>query len=79
MVAVYRNARWEVISLVGELRTLGQQQYDSDIGRLEPVNPDGQSEAHWAEYTLGSERHAVLSNLCALARDRQLLNRVDHS
>lgn len=71
----------EVRCSAAQLRTLNQHQYDSDTGRPAPAtSQDGnQQDAHWAEYTPGSEGHAVLSSLCALARDRQLLNPVDHS
>ena len=71
----------EVRCSAAQSRTLNRQQYDIDTGRPAPAaSRDGnQQDAHWAEYTPGSEGHAVLSSLCALARDRQLLNLADHS
>jgi hypothetical protein len=63
----------EVRCSVGQLRTIKRQQYDGDTGR--PVPAAGQNgdqrEPRWAEYAPGSEGHALLSSLCALARDRQ--------
>jgi hypothetical protein len=71
----------EVRCSAGQLRTIRQQGYDIDTGR--PVSAAGQEGnqrgARWAEYTPGSEGHAVLSSLCALARDRKLLAPAEHS
>lgn len=68
----------EVRCSADQLRTIKQRRYDGDTGRPAPdVHPDGdQRDARWADYTPGSEGHAVLSSLCALARDR---DPADHS
>jgi hypothetical protein len=71
----------EIRCSAGQLRTIAKQQYDSETGRPVPTagQDRNQPDAPWAEYTPGSEGHAVLSGLCALARDRKLLDAEEHS
>jgi hypothetical protein len=71
----------EVRCSAGQLRTIRQQDYDIDTDRPVPAagQEGNQRVARWAEYTPGSEGHAVLSSLCALARGRKLLAPTEHS
>jgi len=63
-----------------QLRTIAQHEYDSDTGRLVPALEDrNQQDAPWAGYTPGSQGHALLSSLCRLARDRNLVGTDEHS
>jgi hypothetical protein len=56
-----------------EARTLARLSYDNDTGR--PVAPSERQEMDtlWISYPPGSEGHALLAGLCALARERKLL------
>jgi hypothetical protein len=68
----------EVRCSAAQLRTVTQQQYDRDSGR-----PTGaavpQTGPRWAEYTPGSEGHALVSSLCDLAQARGLTGQTEHS
>jgi hypothetical protein len=64
-----------------QLRTIAQHRYDSDTGRPVPAaNQDrNQQDAPWVGFAPGSQGHALLSSLCRLARDRNLLGTGEHS
>lgn len=64
-----------------QLRTVEQQVYDSDTGRLLPRTIEERKEggSPWPEYEAGSEGHAVLSGLCEVARQRNVLGPTGHS
>jgi hypothetical protein len=63
----------QVRCAMNQLRTVGEELYDEDTGR--PLPPtwagDPNDSARWPEYEPGSEGHALLSGLCALARKRK--------
>ena len=66
---------------MNQLRTVGEKLYDEDTGR--PLPPtmagDPNDRATWPEYEAGSEGHALLSGLCALARKQNLQEPSEHS
>jgi hypothetical protein len=57
-----------------QLRTVHEEVYDADTRRPLPGNSRGNGEEGtiWPEYVAGSEGHALLSSLCALARERKV-------
>jgi hypothetical protein len=71
----------QVRCAASQLRTVGEKSYDSDTGRPLPqaVEPGKKDSTSWPEYKAGSEGHALLSSLCALARDRNVLGPAEHS
>jgi hypothetical protein len=71
----------EVRCAAEQLRTIAQHQYDRDTGRPVPdAGPErNQQDAPWVGYAPGSEGHALLSGLCRIARDRNLLGTSEHS
>ena len=64
-----------------QLRTVHQELYDVDTRRPVPGTSRGKGEKRtvWPEYTAGSEGHALLSSLCALARERNVFGPGEHS
>jgi hypothetical protein len=71
----------EVRCLSKQLRTIDEKLYDGDTGRPLPPVDAGRSDggAAWPEYEAGSEGHALLSSLCALARERKTLGPTEDS
>jgi hypothetical protein len=64
-----------------QLRTIDEKLYDTDTGRAVPRTSESKSQdsSAWPEYEAGSEGHAVLSGLCALARNRNVSAPAEHS
>jgi hypothetical protein len=67
----------EVRCLSRQLRTIDEKLYDGDTGRpLPPIDAADAARSErgsvWPEYEAGSEGHALLSGLCALARERDI-------
>jgi hypothetical protein len=64
-----------------QLRTIGEQLYDAETRRSVPqAKADRPRDRDtWPEYKAGSEGHALLSSLCALARERNLMGPREHS
>jgi hypothetical protein len=64
----------EIRCLSRQLRTIDEKLYDGDTGRPLPPIDAARSErgTAWPEYEAGSEGHALLSSLCALARERDI-------
>jgi hypothetical protein len=71
----------EVRCTAEQLRTIAQRRYDSDTGRPVPAASQdrNQQDAPWVGFAPGSQGHALLSSLCRLARDRNLLGTGEHS
>jgi hypothetical protein len=71
----------QVRCALGQLRTVKEELYDRDTGRPLPQDNEGRSGAGsaWPEYEAGSEGHALLSSLCALAHKRNILAPDEHS
>lgn len=63
------------------LRTIGEDLYDAETRRSVPQPNAGKPDDSdtWPEYEAGSEGHALLSSLCALARERNLIGPTEHS
>jgi hypothetical protein len=57
-----------------QLRTIGEELYDGGTGRPLHQPDEGRREVGsvWPEYEVGSEGHALVSGLCALARKRNV-------
>jgi protein-S-isoprenylcysteine O-methyltransferase Ste14 len=61
----------EVRCAATQLRTVDRRQYDSDTSRPLPNQPGPNTEAaRWADYSPGSQGHALISSLCGLAGER---------
>jgi hypothetical protein len=71
----------EVRCTAEQLRTIAQRRYDSDTGRPVPAagQDRNQQDGPWVGFAPGSQGHALLSSLCRLARDRNLLGIAEHS
>ena len=71
----------EVRCTAEQLRTIAQHRYDSDTGRPVPAasHDRNQPDAPWVGFAPGSQGHALVSSLCRLARDRNLLGTGEHS
>jgi hypothetical protein len=71
----------EVRCTAEQLRTIAQHRYDSDTGRPVPAagQDRNQQDGPWVGFAPGSQGHALLSSLCRLARDRNLLGTGEHS
>lgn len=69
----------EVRCTAEQLRTIAKHQYDSDTGRPVLSQDRNQQDAPWVGFAPGSQGHALLSSLCRIARDRNLLGGADHS
>jgi hypothetical protein len=68
----------EVRCSMAQLRTASTQRFDRDTGRpADAASP--QAAPRRAEYTPGSEGHAVLSSLCDIAKERGLSGSTEHS
>ena len=62
----------EVRCVTQESRTLARSEYDNDTGKPIPTSAQ-EADTLWISYSPGSEGHAIVRGLCALARDRKLL------
>lgn len=71
----------EVRCAAKQLRTVAEQQYDTDTGRPpSAIGPDrSQREVPWAGYEPGSEGHGLVSSICRIAGERGLLGTAEHS
>jgi hypothetical protein len=77
---IVRVEELEVRCTAEQLRTIAQHHYDSDTGRPVPASQDRkQQDAPWVGFAPGSQGHALVSSLCRLARDRNLLGTGEHS
>ena len=56
-----------------EVRTLARLSYDNDTGRRVATAEGQERDSLWISYPPGSEGHALLTGICALARERKLL------
>jgi hypothetical protein len=81
VASIFLVEELEVRCSMAQLRTVSEQRYDRDSGRLAPAaRPEPpHRDVAWAEYVPGSEGHALLSSLCHIARERGLSEPTEHS
>jgi hypothetical protein len=70
---IIRREEVQVRCKTGQLRTVARSVYDGDTGRPLPGQAEGGGSPVWIGYPRGSEGHALLTALCQIARERNML------